>query len=230
MTIYFKPTWLYIKQHNKTGLKYFGKTTRDPHNYYGSGTRWLKHLKKHGYDVSTIWCHLFMTAESISEYALKFSAEHNIVESREWANLRPEDGMEGGSLPGKLRSEETKQRLSEIAKARTMSDFTKRKISESNTGIKRPRSSQHQENLTASLQGKCRAWNKGLKLDDEKYKVGGRKNKGNQPWLGLNHTDDSKNLMSEKAKNRERVCCNHCNKTMDKSNYVRWHGDNCKLK
>ena len=26
----FKPTWLYIKQHNTTGLKYFGKTTKDP--------------------------------------------------------------------------------------------------------------------------------------------------------------------------------------------------------
>ena len=29
----FKPTYLYVKTHNKTGLKYFGKTTTpDPNN------------------------------------------------------------------------------------------------------------------------------------------------------------------------------------------------------
>jgi hypothetical protein len=31
----FKPTWLYIKQHTVTGLKYFGKTTRNPEKYKG---------------------------------------------------------------------------------------------------------------------------------------------------------------------------------------------------
>jgi len=33
-----KPTYLYIKEHSKTGLKYFGKTTKsDPTVYDGSG-------------------------------------------------------------------------------------------------------------------------------------------------------------------------------------------------
>ena len=37
----FVPTWLYIKQHNITKLKYFGKTVRkDPIKYKGSGTYW----------------------------------------------------------------------------------------------------------------------------------------------------------------------------------------------
>jgi transposase len=46
--------YLYVKTHNKTGLKYLGKTTsKDPHKYKGSGTYWLSHIKKHGYDVST---------------------------------------------------------------------------------------------------------------------------------------------------------------------------------
>lgn len=35
----FVPPWLYIKQHNQTGLKYFGKTIRkDPKKYKGSGS------------------------------------------------------------------------------------------------------------------------------------------------------------------------------------------------
>ena len=49
MTIY-----LYIKTHNKTGLKYLGKTTaKDPHKYHGSGADWRTHLKEHGIDYTT---------------------------------------------------------------------------------------------------------------------------------------------------------------------------------
>ena len=49
----FIPTWLYIKQHNQTKLKYFGKTIHDPLSYKGSGKYWLRNLHKHGNDVST---------------------------------------------------------------------------------------------------------------------------------------------------------------------------------
>lgn len=36
----FKPTYLYIKIHNDTGLKYFGKTcSKTPKQYKGSGRR-----------------------------------------------------------------------------------------------------------------------------------------------------------------------------------------------
>jgi hypothetical protein len=43
----FKPTFLYIKTHSVTGLKYFGKTTKDPFRYKGSGVYWVRHLKVH---------------------------------------------------------------------------------------------------------------------------------------------------------------------------------------
>jgi len=51
------PTYLYIKKHSITGLKYFGKTTEsDPYKYLGSGTYWKKHYKKHGKEfIETIW-------------------------------------------------------------------------------------------------------------------------------------------------------------------------------
>jgi hypothetical protein len=40
------PIYLYVKTHNKTGLKYLGQTSqKDPHKYPGSGTRWRHHLK-----------------------------------------------------------------------------------------------------------------------------------------------------------------------------------------
>ena len=92
----FIPTWLYIKQHNKTGLKYFGKTVQDPYSYTGSGKHWKNHIKVHGNDVTTTWAQLFTTESTIREYALQFSKENNIVESKEWANLTPENGLDGG--------------------------------------------------------------------------------------------------------------------------------------
>lgn len=97
MTIYFKPTWLMIKQHNQTGLKYFCKTVKqDPYKYNGSGKRWLNHLNTHGNDVSTVWCQLFENKEELTQYALTFSTENNIVISDEWANLCFENGIDGG--------------------------------------------------------------------------------------------------------------------------------------
>lgn len=99
----FTPTWLMIKQHNKTGLKYFCKTkNKDPIKYLGSGTVWRRHISKNGKDITTLWCQLFFTEQEIIDYATKFSIENNIVEARDesgkkvWANLIIENGIDGG--------------------------------------------------------------------------------------------------------------------------------------
>ena len=96
----FKPTWLYIKQHKVSGLKYFGKTTRDPIKYNGSGVYWKRHLITHGSEITTLWSQLFNNKESLIEYALNFSQENNIVDSSKWANLIIENGLDGGNFPG----------------------------------------------------------------------------------------------------------------------------------
>lgn len=96
MTRIFRPTYLYVKTHNITGLKYFGKTIKDPIKYKGSGKRWINHIHKHGYDVTTeIIGYYTIEAECINA-ALQFSTQNNIVESTEWANLMPENGINGG--------------------------------------------------------------------------------------------------------------------------------------
>ena len=78
MSIYFRPTWLYIKQHNITGLKYFGKTIRDPLKYNGSGKYWVSHLKKHGKYVTTLWVQLFENETELVQHAIDFSKTNNI--------------------------------------------------------------------------------------------------------------------------------------------------------
>lgn len=114
----FRPTWLIIKKHNVTGLKYFCKTiNKDPIKYKGSGTVWRRHLKTHGTDISTIWCQLFTDKEELQKYAVQFSTDNDIVNSRDssgnkiWANLIIENGMDGGGNAGMQMSTDQKDLL-----------------------------------------------------------------------------------------------------------------------
>lgn len=55
--------------------------------------------------------------------------------------------------------------------------------------------------------------------------------KGKHTWnKGVTHSIDTKQLMSEKAKNREKKTCPYCNIETSPGNYTRWHGDNCRAK
>jgi len=107
----FKPTWLYIKQHNTTGLKYFGKTTKDPNKYLGSGKYWLRHLKEHGENISTLWAEKFDDKDSLIEFASLFSELFDIVKNidsrgkKVWANMIPENGLDGA--PGGIKMPST---------------------------------------------------------------------------------------------------------------------------
>jgi len=92
-------TYLYHKRHRQTGLNYFGKTIRDPYVYLGSGVRWTNHLAKHGKDVETVNIWAFDDLLECSAFAIEFSVKHNIVESTDWANLRIENGLDGGHTP-----------------------------------------------------------------------------------------------------------------------------------
>jgi hypothetical protein len=86
---------LYLKTHNVTGLKYLGKTEQDPYQYRGSGIHWVRHLKKHGNDVTTEV--LFQTEDKaeFKKVALGYSDKWNIVESTDFANQIPEEGHGG---------------------------------------------------------------------------------------------------------------------------------------
>ena len=88
--------YLYLKTHNKTGLKYLGKTTRDPQKYLGSGKRWLRHLAKHGNDITTEILLETEDKQSLADTGLHYSKLWNIVEDQSFANMRPESG-DGGN-------------------------------------------------------------------------------------------------------------------------------------
>lgn len=95
----FKPTALYIKTHNKTGFKYFGKTTRLGciHTYKGSGIHWRRHLKAHGNDYTTELLGIWQDKDRLRKFATNFCIKNNIVKSDLWANLIVEEGLQGAS-------------------------------------------------------------------------------------------------------------------------------------
>jgi hypothetical protein len=119
---------LYIFTHNKTGLKYFGKTTKafDEKSlltYGGSGIYWRNHLKKHGKDLSVKIYGIYKISE-VKEIALKFSEDNDIVKAvnedgnrkgkKIWANEKEEDGLGGGK-----HSEKTKNKISKTKRNKT---------------------------------------------------------------------------------------------------------------
>jgi len=125
--------YLYIKTHNKTGLKYLGQTSQqDPHKYRGSGTRWIYHLRKHGYDYSTEILKECVDKNELKVWGLYYSNLWNVVEDQTWANLKPEEA-DGGQ-----QSEESKRKIGLASKGRKQSIESRKINSEKNSGQNNP--------------------------------------------------------------------------------------------
>ena len=197
--------YLYKKTHNQTGLKYLGKTThKDPHKYQGSGNRWKPHIKKHGYDVTTEILKECSSTEEVRHWGEFYSNLWNIVESDEWANLRPEIG-DGGD-PG----EEGRRKISEakIGKKHTIEQNLRK--SEIQRGIKRS-----PEYLAKKI---------GAKYKKPKARTFPNKNKGrplSKEWV-------AKSAAARTGMKYSLVECPHCNKIGGSCTMPRWHFDNCK--
>jgi len=247
----FKPTWLYIKKHNITGLQYFGKTNRyHPEKYIGSGKYWLAHLRVHGKDISTTWCELFFDQQTLVEYALKFSKENNIAESSEWANLKFENGLDGGHS-GVARSDETKEKLSKKNRGKRHTKETKNKISDSNkgkhnmvrpadvgakiskalTGKKRgPMPDETKRKIGDANKGKPSS-KKGIPMPDETKRKIGDANKGKpSSKKGIPRSAIDKDKIRKGQENVPEITCPHCHISNKPGCMKRWHFDNCKKK
>jgi hypothetical protein len=240
---------LYIATHNVTGKKYFGKTTKIfdiqtlQESYHGSGSYWLNHLKIHGDNV-TMEIYGIYKIEEVEKHALKFSKENDIVESKDWANLKEENGLDGtpkghkfsntenmGNKKGSVLSEEHKRKIGEASKGRSYSDERNDKISNALKG--RVRSKEHCESLSKALTGRTLE-------EDTKNKISeslkGRtfseehKRKISEASKRSKHSEETKKRLSIIAKNRAKIKCPHCDKEGDAANMKRWHFDNCKFK
>ena len=196
----FYPTYLYIKTHNKTGLKYFGKTTKDPYRYRGSGKRWLAHLKKHGNDVSTEVFGYYESEQECLCAAMTFSKENNIVESVDWANMIDENGLDGGDT-GRTNygpmPDDAKRKLSESTKGRKPWNTG---IRGSTPGNKKPKTEEQKKKISKSLSGRKRSPESVAKTADA---LRGRKRPEAAEWMKHRVvSDDTKKKMSVAQKGK----------------------------
>ena len=94
---------LLLKIHNKTGMKYLCMTEKADHvSYKGSGKHWKRHIKVHGYDVTTILLYCTTSADDFKDVGASVSEKLNIVERNDFANLRPETGEGGDTVSNKM--------------------------------------------------------------------------------------------------------------------------------
>lgn len=186
--------YLYVKTHNKTGLKYFGKTTKqDPHKYMGSGKYWKRHLTKHGNDCITEIIAVFDDEISCREFALNFSKENNIVKSDLWANLQEENGLDGapaGHVGHKFTTEQL-EKLSIASKTRW-----------EDHGFREAMIQNQKESWTDHRREQQSNQRTGIKRPDHAEKMRGRKINKDHPFLIGEKTDAHKNKISEALKGK----------------------------
>ena len=128
-----------LKTHLKTNLKYLCKTIKDDPTYKGSGKHWRNHLNIHGRDVSS---ELLFSSNNITEFSqvcLEYSKTLDVVDSNEFANLIPENGLDGGDTY----SNQTPERKVEIGN----------KLSESLTKYNMSRPKEHNDAIAKARSG-----------------------------------------------------------------------------
>jgi hypothetical protein len=216
----FAPTWLYVKRHRQTGLKYFGKTVRDPMKYIGSGGYWKKHIKAHGRDVETVWCKLFIDQSSLVEFAELFSEFYNIVKEtdrngkKSWANEVPENGLHGGQnagMPSPLKGKPT---------GRPSVWKNKKRPEQSNAMKGRKQTAEHSAKISASLKNHIRT-------TEHKTAISKAKKGVPNPKVSIALEGNPK-LNSNKGKKLKTYKCRNCEVETTGGNLKRWHNENCR--
>jgi hypothetical protein len=248
MTIYY----LYIKTHNKTGLKYLGQTKKDPLAYSGSGTIWCKHLLDNGNDVDTT---ILLSTTCVKErnyWGRYYSTLFRITTAmddygnRIWANVIPETG--GGGLQGAMNPMKR-----DLVRQKTSGDnhYTKRegyvetrggeshhmkkdehrnRMRGSNNPMSKPEvKSKHLENNRIAQNALETREKKRIaakdRWADEEFKESTREK------MRAGNTLEVRQRKSDalKGKPQKIITCPHCGKSGG-NNIKRYHYDNCKLR
>jgi hypothetical protein len=127
------------------------------------------------------------------------------------------ESLKGKNL-GKIRTSEQKQALSDRLKGRPgvkHTAETKQKLRDRNLGKKTgPMSEESKQKISIALKGVTK---KRESVEKQRQKILGR----------VRPEQEKANYL--KAMEEGKRTCIHCGKTSTKGNYIRWHGDQCKL-
>jgi hypothetical protein len=201
--------YLYIKTHNITGLKYLGKTIKDPYDYKGSGKYWKRHIEKYGYNVTTQILLATESKQDLIDTGIFFSKIWNIVKSNEWANLREESGDGGITSSSLVKTDIHKNNISKSLR----SENTNRLLRENNWAKTNP-NAQRNHAIRAGKQSRSKMTN------EKKIKI------SESMLLYNNSLETHPNIGLIRVK----VECPHCKKLGAKNVMSRFHFDQCRQK
>lgn len=230
----FVPTRLYIKRCH--GMWYFGKTTQDPFKYTGSGVVWSDRLKKYGKDsVETLWVSdAYSDPAVLQEVALAFSRENLIVESAQWANLKPENGIDGGF---RLTESSHQKRMETRRQNGTVNTNTPESIAKSLATRAQNGTLNVQSDESIARQLETKRKNGTMNVNTAESVAKGIETKKRNGTYGVtNITPESiakqmetkrLNGTTGKGKPKAVITCPHCGKSGGNSQMKRWHFDNC---
>ena len=231
---------LMIKTHDITGLKYLCYTRSEGstyNSYKGSGSRWKKHLKKHGDQITTELIYETYNHEMFKKVAIQRSIELNIVDSEEWANLKLEEGDGGDTVSNKrwitngiedkyiLKDKDIPEGWKAGRSKCVFNDSKKQKEFSSRVDIE-TRGNALKKAWDSGKFDKRDNTNLGCRNKDPLVKAKIRKaNKGKLK------SEEHKQALKESWVNRPLVKCPHCGKeSINKGVMYRFHFDNCKYK
>lgn len=220
------------------GKFYFGKSefnSDENPEYLGSGILLKKAIKKYGKEnfIKQIIEDNVECTEQLNKLE-KYYISNNINEN--CYNLA--EGGNGGNTIKHYTEERLKQfkeKMSNVTTGennpfygQTHTEETKNKISESKTGSKY--SDEFKKKCSKRMLGNT--INNGRKHNDKTKQKHSENNSGEgNHMFGKQHSEKTLNLISDRIKESKKIKikCEHCNKEVDKGNFNRWHGDNCKL-
>lgn len=169
-------------------------------------------------------CHRLLTKMFSGKFKRKMSyAMHRLtysnneyISSRHYELFRKQHSLnltgEGNPMFGKIHSNETKEKMSDKAKKRIVSETTKEKMSESHKG------------KNNAMYGKTHTDEARKRISDGNKGIGAGENNN---FYGKTHSDQTKQRLAEARRGQPKLKC-HCGKEVDPSNFKRWHGNNCK--
>ena len=234
--------YIYKITNNINNKVYIGKcelSLNESQNYYGSGILIKRAIKKYGKEnfSKTIIC-FCNSVDELNDCEKLYVHMYKTFLKENCYNIA--EGGTGGNSQRYYSQEQKdafKNKMSELVKGdknpfynKHHTDETKQKISKSKKGI-------CTEKMLINLKkvweiNRQREYKKGFKHSPETIaKLKELQSGQNNGMYGKHHSEHSKQLQSEHIKQSKQIKfkCPFCGKEVDKGNFNRWHGENCKF-
>ncbi|MFA6199309.1 MAG: NUMOD3 domain-containing DNA-binding protein [Bacteroidales bacterium] len=179
----------------------------------------------------------FETKEKAIQWEFKVIQRLNCVRSEQWLN-RSLAGKKFYGISGYKHTEETKKKISVANKGKNVGKNVGKNIGENHPLFGKKHSAETKRKMAITKSGENNPmFGKTFEnspffgrtaSNETKNKMSIAKSGENHPLFGKKHSDETKNKMTESAKNKPKFECTHCHKSVTKNILIQWHNEKCK--